>query len=443
MAGETLLNNRYELVAQQGSGGMSVIYKAVDRSLGRTVAIKILRPSLTQDPAFLSKFQQEARSVAMMAHPNIVTVHDVGSDGPTHYIVMEMVEGQDLKKLIKTQGALPYARALDYAIQICEGLGYAHRSRLVHADVKPQNILINKDDVIKVTDFGIAQAYTDTMPQTRAEVVWGSPHYFAPEQAKGEKPTPASDVYSIGIVMFEMFTGRLPYVGSSQRELAMAHIQEDVPKAKDINLSVPEDISKIITKVMSKRPNDRYSQADQLGHILKGLQERTKNASANTVQRPAAPPTVPNQKPVPSPPSQQSSGNRPPNIPRPASPDDTYKYSPAPNAPGSNNQQTVQSPNVSRPPQPFVDNSAQGLQRPQSNTGNRYQSNPAPPPQVVNPDGRFNPDATGGYSRPFQPVQQQESDGLDFVTITLVILAFIAVAGLVPLYLFGVFPALG
>lgn len=440
MAGETLLNNRYELIAQQGSGGMSVIYKAIDRSLGRTVAVKILRPSLTQDPAFLDKFQQEARSVAMMSHPNVVTVHDVGSDGPTHYIVMEMVEGQDLKKLIKTHGALSYPKALDYAIQICDGLGFAHRSRLVHADVKPQNILINKDDVIKVTDFGIAQAYTDTMPQTRAEVVWGSPHYFAPEQARGEKPTPASDVYSIGVVMFEMFTGRLPFVGTSQRELAMAHIQAEVPKAKDVNPAVPEEISKIIQKVMAKRPNDRYREADQLGHILKGLQERTKSSSDRTIQTPPAPPTVPKQSAVPSHVPQPSS-NRPPNIPRPVSKEDTYKYPSAPDAPGSSNQQTIQSPSKVQPPQPFEQNYAQQARnRPLPNSS----PTPAPPPQqnpVLTPDGHFDPSKAGGYSRPYQPIQ--ESEGLDFVTITLVILAFIAVAGLVPLYLFGVFPALG
>ncbi len=439
MAGETLLNNRYELIAQQGSGGMSVIYKAVDRSLGRTVAVKILRPSLTQDPAFLSKFQQEARSVAMMQHPNIVTVHDVGSDGPTHYIVMEMIEGQDLKKLIKTQGALPYPKALDFAIQICGGLGFAHRSRLVHADVKPQNILINKNNVIKVTDFGIAQAYTDTMPQTRADVVWGSPHYFAPEQARGEKPSPASDVYSIGIVMFEMFTGRLPYIGTSQRELAMAHIQSEVPKAKDVNPAVPDEISKIIQKVMSKRPNDRYSQADQLGHILKGVQDRTKNASANTIQTPPAPPTVEGQRPVSIPPP-QSPSSRPPNIPRPVSQDETVRYGAAPHAPTDNRQQqTIESPSKVKPPQPFVDNVAQRAQSPLPPS-----STPAPPRQSpIKPDGSWNATGTGGYSPVNPPMRQEEPTGLDFVTITLVILAFIAVAGLVPLYLFGVFPVLG
>lgn len=433
MAGETLLNNRYELVAQQGSGGMSVIYKAIDRSLARTVAIKILRPSLTQDPAFLDKFQQEAKSVAKMSHPNIVTVHDVGSDGPTHYIVMEMIEGQDLKKLIKTRGALPLEIALEYAIQICDGLGFAHRSQLVHADVKPQNILINQDNIIKITDFGIAQAYTDTMPQTRAEVVWGSPHYFAPEQARGEKPTPASDVYSIGIVMFEMFTGRLPYVGTSQRELAMAHIQADIPRAKEVNPAIPGEISNIIAKVMSKRANDRYSHADQLGHVLKGIRDRNRNSSGNKTPDRAAPPTVPNQRPVPTTmPSAKS-----PTMPPPASQEPTVKFGAAPVAPSAqpyNPQPNHQQAHLS-PPQPFVDNAAQRIRPPRT---------PQPPNQIVNPDtGRFNPGPTGGYTGRFTPQPENKNEGLDVVTITLVILAFIAVAGLVPLYLFGVFPALG
>ena len=422
MAGETLLNNRYELVAQQGSGGMSVIYKAIDRSLARTVAIKILRPSLTQDPAFLDKFQQEAKSVANLSHPNIVTVHDVGSDGPTHYIVMEMIVGQDLKKLIKTQGALSPEKALNYAIQICEGLGFAHRSQLVHADVKPQNILINQDGIVKVTDFGIAQAYTDTMPQTRTDVVWGSPHYFAPEQARGEKPSPASDVYSIGIVMFEMFTGRLPYVGASQRELAMAHIQSEIPRAKDVNPSVSDEITNIIAKVMSKRPNDRYSHADQLGHVLKQVRDRSNKSGASPSPDPkrSAPPTVVGNRPV--------APQRPPNIPQSISPDETYRHSAAPNAPSA---PTVASANISKP-QPFVQD-----YRKQPN-------NPIPPPKpIITPDGRGNPHATGGYTGPIMPMRESRDEGLDVVTIALVILAFIAVAGLVPLYLFGVFPALG
>ncbi|MFN8451154.1 MAG: protein kinase [Anaerolineae bacterium] len=296
MANETVLNGRYRLVAQQGSGGMAVIYKAVDQALGRTVAIKILRPSLTNDPAFLARFRNEARSVANLAHPNIVTVHDVGSDGPTHYIVMEFVEGTDLKRIIKADGALPIDRAINLAIQICGGIGFAHRAGLVHADVKPQNILVTKDDVVKVTDFGIAQALSDAQPGEKQQVVWGSPHYFAPEQARGEKPTPASDVYSIGIVIFEMLTGRLPYTGANQQELALAHIRERIPTVIEFNPNVPESLSRIVYKTMSKEPPSRYRMADQLGHILVGYRDRGRD---EMTQQPRMPPTLPTVTSVP------------------------------------------------------------------------------------------------------------------------------------------------
>jgi serine/threonine-protein kinase len=421
MPGETLLNQRYELVAQQGSGGMSVIYRALDRMLGRMVAIKILRPNLTKDPAFLEKFQQEARSVAMMSHPNIVTVHDVGNDGATYYIVMEMIEGDDLKKLIKTRGALPFDKALELAIQTCAGLGFAHRSQLVHADVKPQNILINREGIVKITDFGIAQAYTDTMPQTRSEVVWGSPHYFAPEQARGEKPSPASDVYSIGVVLFEMFTGRLPFVGATQRDLALAHIQAEVPRAIELNPELPIELSNVIYKVMSKRPNDRYKHADQLGHILQQVRERRRGSAQQTAAGRMAPPTVTGQQPAPG-------------SPRPI-PQAAPKYSqpaalaaPVPHAPRRTAFTVPQ-------------------QQPSASDGSAPESAPGgvpsasnPPSPLFNPDGTINVDATGGYSGPFLPQRQAKSEGADIVTIMLVILAFLAVAGLVPLYLLGVFP---
>lgn len=422
MPGETLLNQRYELVAQQGSGGMSVIYRALDRMLGRMVAIKILRPNLTKDPAFVEKFQQEARSVAMMSHPNIVTVHDVGSDGATHYIVMEMIEGDDLKKLIKAQGALPFDKALEYGLQICAGLGFAHRSQLVHADVKPQNILINRENVLKVTDFGIAQAYTDTMPQTRSEVVWGSPHYFAPEQARGEKPSPASDVYSIGIVLYEMFTGRLPYVGSSQRELALAHIQAEIPLVKTFMPDLPDDLSNVIAKVMSKRPNDRYRHADQLGHILRQIRERGRSASQPTAAGRMAPPTVVGQQPA-------RASSRPPQAPGYAAPPPQSAAAPMPLAPR-------------RAPLPRA--TAQPASGQASVQPHQHQATPipGPPSPLFNPDGTINVDATGGYTGPFLPQRRAKPEGADIVTIVLVILAFLAVAGLAPLYLLGVFPLL-
>lgn len=421
MPGETLLNQRYELVAQQGSGGMSVIYRALDRMLGRMVAIKILRPNLTKDPAFLEKFQQEARSVAMMSHPNIVTVHDVGNDGATYYIVMEMIEGDDLKKLIKTRGALPFDRALELAIQICAGLGFAHRSQLVHADVKPQNILINREGIVKITDFGIAQAYTDTMPQTRSEVVWGSPHYFAPEQARGEKPSPASDVYSIGVVLFEMFTGRLPFVGPTQRDLALAHIQSKVPRAIELNPDLPVELSNVIYKVMSKRPNDRYKHADQLGHILQQVRDRRRSSAQQTAAGHMGPPTVTGQQPAPGSPqpvAQEASSYSPPAVP--------LADAPVPHAPRrAAFAAPQQPPTVSGGPLP-VAGVANGA--------------PSAPKPLFNPDGTINVDATGGYSGPFLPQRQARGEGADIVTILLVILAFLAVAGLVPLYLLGVFP---
>ncbi len=415
MPGETLLNQRYELVAQQGSGGMSVIYRALDRMLGRMVAIKILRPNLTKDPAFLEKFQQEARSVAMMSHPNIVTVHDVGNDGATYYIVMEMIEGDDLKKLIKTRGALPFDKALELAIQICAGLGFAHRSQLVHADVKPQNILINREGIVKITDFGIAQAYTDTMPQTRSEVVWGSPHYFAPEQARGEKPSPASDVYSIGVVLFEMFTGRLPFVGATQRDLALAHIQAEIPRAIELNPDLPIELSNVIYKVMSKRPNDRYKHADQLGHILQQVRDRRRGSAQQTAAGRMAPPTVTGQQPAPRSPQplpQVAPKVNPPAIPAPPVPRRAALSTPQP-------YPAVSSGHMPEGGVPAA---------------------PNPPGPLFNPDGTINVEATGGYSGPFLPQRQAKGEGADIVTILLVILAFLAVAGLVPLYLLGVFP---
>jgi eukaryotic-like serine/threonine-protein kinase len=425
MASETILNGRYRLIAQQGSGGMAVIYKAIDQVLGRTVAIKILRPSLTADPAFLARFRNEARAVANLTHPNIVTVHDVGSDGSTHYMVMEFVEGEDLKKIIRTQGALPVDRALNLAIQICGGIGFAHRAGLVHADVKPQNILVTKEDIVKVTDFGIAQALTGDSTEKQA-VVWGSPHYFAPEQARGEKPTPASDVYSIGIVMFEMLTGRLPYTGANQQELALAHIRDRVPMVSEFNPTVPDALARIVYKVMSKEPAARYRMADQLGHILMSYRDRGReNTSANAPlvqQRPPSQPLVGQQPSQPLVTQQQPSpygGTVPPPqqgfvpVGTPSDPHPTQRYDLAPQAP-STGRPSAQSPYAQPPTQSQV-------------------SQPMPPqssqplaPQLRDNTGRF-------YSQPYEPVEP--SGGLDVVTIMLAILAFFAVACLIPLYI--------
>ncbi len=417
MSNETLLNNRYRLIAQQGSGGMAVIYKAQDMELGRMVAVKILRPSLSSDDNFLTRFRNEAKSVARLAHPNIVTVHDVGHEGPTHYIVMEFVEGQDLKKIIRTEGVLSVERALKLAIQICAGIGFAHRASLVHADVKPQNILVTKEDIVKVTDFGIAQALSDSQPiEQRQAVVWGSPHYFSPEQARGERPTPASDVYAIGIVMFEMLTGRLPYMGTNQQELALAHLRERAPMVTEANPSVPENLSRIVHKVMSKEPSARYRTADQLGNILETYRSRGEERTVPrppVVSQPSQPlPTQPNHQPVqpayqppPPPPSAQQVYQQPA-YQQPRTSEPTQRYNVAPEAP-----QKVQ---YGRPVEsPFE-------QRAEPSAP--YQSTPLPP-QVSE------------HLRPQQYEEEAPMGGLDIVTIALAVLAFFAVACLIPLWI--------
>lgn len=287
MAENPILNNRYRLIEQIGSGGMAVIYKAQDMELGRLVTIKVLRPSLVSDPEFLMRFRREAQAAANLSHPNIVIVYDVGQDGPkTHFIVMEYVPGQDLKKLIRARGVFSVEEALGIIIEVCKGVGYAHRAGLVHCDVKPQNILVTPDNRIKVTDFGIARALTGTTPEME-DMVWGSPHYFSPEQAAGETPTPASDVYSIGVVLFELLTGRLPFTGSDYRELALAHLKEQPPSILDLNPALPPELDKIIRKVMSKEPSARYRTADQLGRILEKYLEEGQQQTAAFVVNPS------------------------------------------------------------------------------------------------------------------------------------------------------------
>lgn len=269
-----LLNKRYRLLSPLGAGGMAVVYKAQDLALGRLVAVKILREPHSSDPDFLARFQQEARSAANLAHPNIVTVHDFGRDGGRNYIVMEFIEGKDLKTLIKEGAPFKPDRALDLAIQICAGIGYAHRAGLVHCDVKPQNILVTPDGRVKVTDFGIAKALASLQPGETTDVVWGSPQYYSPEQAAGEAPTPASDVYSIGVVMYEMLAGRLPFVASTQQALAMMHLRDEPPRLTLFNPSLPETLERVVHKVLAKEPSARYRTADQLGRILISYRER-------------------------------------------------------------------------------------------------------------------------------------------------------------------------
>jgi len=275
-----ILNGRYELLERVGSGGMATVYKARDRALGRIVAIKALHQSLTSDTGFLKRFQREAHAAANLAHPNIVTVHDIGQDGYRHYIVMEFVEGKTLKEIIRESsqngGFMPISRALDLIIQVCNGIGYAHRANLVHCDVKPHNVLVTLDERVKVADFGIARAMSQATQQQVSQV-WGTPQYFAPEQAAGEPPTPASDVYAIGIILFEMLSGRLPFEAESHTAMALKHLHTPPPPVTTYNPSIPRQLEQIINKLLSKEPAGRYRTAGQLGRILSTYRERSQD----------------------------------------------------------------------------------------------------------------------------------------------------------------------
>ena len=285
-----LLNNRYRLINRIGAGGMSVVYKAQDLALGRLVAVKILHESLTGDESFLERFQKEAQAAASLSHPNVVTVHDVGHDGDRHYIVMELVDGDDLKTIIRQSAPLPLDRALNLAIQISRGVGYAHRAGFVHCDVKPQNVLVTKDGRALVADFGIARVISEAT-MGRQDLAWGTPHYFSPEQAAGQSATPASDVYAVGVILFELLSGRLPFEAESPTALALKHLRDEPPWVTEFNPSVPLPVAKIIRKVMAKEPAARYRTADQLARILESFRaESNQNtmAVAAGLTRPAA-----------------------------------------------------------------------------------------------------------------------------------------------------------
>jgi serine/threonine-protein kinase len=245
--------------------------------LRRLVAVKLLHDGLTDNEDFLQRFQREAHAAANLSHPNIVTVHDIGQDAHRHYIVMEFVNGRTLKSVIREytqrEGApLPVARTLNLAIQICAGIGYAHRAGLVHCDVKPQNVLVTRDDRVKVADFGIARALSEASVNT-GSLLWGTPHYFAPEQAAGQATTPASDVYAIGIIIFEMLTGRLPFEADTLPALALKHLHEPPPAVTSFNPAVPVQLEQIVQKVLSKEPAGRYRTAGQLERILRSYHE--------------------------------------------------------------------------------------------------------------------------------------------------------------------------
>lgn len=296
-----ILNDRYQLEQTLGTGGMAIVYKAKDLMLERYVAVKALREDFSQDVAFRERFRQEAKAAANLSHPNIVTVHDFGLDQKHLFIVMEYMPGTDLKTLIKQKERFSVTKALELMIQACGGVGYAHRAGLVHCDIKPHNMLVTPEGRLKVTDFGIARALSTISPDERSEVVWGSPHYFSPEQASGMPPSPASDVYSLGVILYEMLAGRLPFIASDSGELARMH-REDLPVApRYYNTSIPAKLEEIILKVLSKEPTARYRTADQLGRLLMGFYETERSVpypNENLQQLPKMEPARPTPLPI-------------------------------------------------------------------------------------------------------------------------------------------------
>jgi serine/threonine-protein kinase len=274
-----ILNNRYKIIKEIGRGGMAIVYSARDTLLERTVALKMLRPEYKSDAEFIDKFRQEARAVARLSHPNVVSIYDIVVDDERIYLVMEIVEGKTLKDIIKERNKLSIAESLEIARQIAAALSVAHGNQIVHCDIKPHNIILNDDMEVKVTDFGIARALSNSTVKV-TETVVGSAHYFSPEQAKGGEIKAYSDVYSLGVVLYEMTTGELPFQGESPISVALKHIQQKPVEPSHINSDIPEEVNKLIMKAIAKDPADRYQDAyemrQQITYCLKNLKNKGK-----------------------------------------------------------------------------------------------------------------------------------------------------------------------
>ena len=261
------INDRYEIIRSIGEGGMANVYLGHDIILDRNVAIKVLRGDLSNDEKFVRRFQREALSASSLAHPNIVEMYDVGEDDGTYYIVMEYVEGKTLKQLLKKRGSLTLSEAIDIMSQLTDGMAHAHNSYIIHRDLKPQNIMIKDDGQIKITDFGIAMALNATQ-LTQTNSVMGSVHYLPPEQASGKGCTIKSDIYSMGIIFYELLSGSLPFRGDNAVEIALKHMKEPLPNLRDENPSIPQSIVNIIKRSTAKNPKNRYDTAREMHEDL-------------------------------------------------------------------------------------------------------------------------------------------------------------------------------
>ena len=262
------INDRYQIIKTLGEGGMANVYLAHDEILDRNVAVKVLRGDLANDEKFVRRFQREALSASSLSHPNIVEMYDVGEDDGGYYIVMEYVDGKTLKQVLKSRGKLSVTEVVDIMLQLTDGMAHAHDSYIIHRDIKPQNIMMLSNGVIKITDFGVATALNSTQ-LTQTNSVMGTVHYLPPEQANGKGSTIRSDIYSMGIMMYELLTGHVPYKGESAVEIALKHLKEPIPSIRKELPSIPQSIENIILKATAKNPKNRYEDARSMHEDIK------------------------------------------------------------------------------------------------------------------------------------------------------------------------------
>ena len=288
-----ILGNRYEIIEKVGNGGMATVYKATDLVLKRYVAVKVLRDEFTTDEEFIKRFETEAQSAAKLVHPNIVSIFDVGIDDGIYYIVMELIQGKTLKEIIlEERGPLPWKWSVNVAIQIASALEMAHKNNIIHRDIKPHNIIITEDGIAKVTDFGIAKAVSNSTITAFGKTI-GSVHYFSPEHARGGYTDAKSDLYSLGVVMYEMVTGRVPFDADTPVSVALKHMQEEPVPPIEVNTHLPEAVNKIILKALKKDPMLRYQTSTEL---LQDLRTALKNPSGDFVEEVDYDPTAKTQR---------------------------------------------------------------------------------------------------------------------------------------------------
>lgn len=290
-----VLGNRYEILEKIGSGGMATVYKAKCRVLNRYVAVKILKDEFANDAEFIKRFQVEAQSAASLSHPNIVSIFDVGNDNGMHYIVMELIEGKTLKEIINEKGKLPWRDAVKIAAQIASGLSQAHKNHIIHRDIKPHNIIITKDGVAKVTDFGIAKAVSNSTINAFGSTI-GSVHYFSPEHARGGYTDEKSDIYSLGVVLYEMCTGKLPFDAETPVSVAIKHLQEIPKEPIELNKDIPVGLNQIIMKAMQKEVSNRYATADDMYNDLMKLLKNPDDITLKNMNNVASTSEFPTQR---------------------------------------------------------------------------------------------------------------------------------------------------